>query len=472
MNFLSFFLFQIIITFSFEEPLNPIPEGNGLLNAKYNHSIEEKNLFFVFIHFRHGARTPIYLKRDNHTDMHGGKWSLYGELTNLGRKQHYELGSKNRERYSNYINEKYDPKEVQIYSSKFERCINSVQSQLLGFYSNITDINLNFLDFNGVNIGNKNKDSEYIKSIIPAVNLFEYNEDDKFRKKKYEKVFQNHFDCPYILRQFKKTWNEKNKEISNLVENFNEQYYQLLIEEFRDIKNRKINTVKGFHRFCDVYISVYYDRDNNHVLEKISKYGINITTIRDICKDYLFKYFVNVRNGGYVKNNAIISLSPIIRKIINWMGVRADLNNNFAPEYNKPKLVLYSGHDSTIFDLQIILNRVFNTNLEFPDFASTQVFELRRYNYIYYVELYYNDKLKMNITYDLFVKQLRKVLKDEKDLYNLCYIDKEELYLFYKKILLGIFIIILVIIIYFLIKVINKEKYATQNYNNVIQIAT
>ena len=424
MNFLSFFLFQIIITFSFEEPLNPIPEGNGLLNAKYNHSIEEKNLFFVFIHFRHGARTPIYLRRDNHTDMLGGKWSLYGELTNLGRKQHYELGSKNRERYSNYINEKYDPKEVQIYSSKFERCINSVQSQLLGFYSNITDINLNFLDFNGVNIGNKNKDSEYIKSIIPAVNLFEYNEDDKFRKKKYEKVFQNHFDCPYILRQFKKTWNEKNKEISNLVENFNEQYYQLLIEEFRDIKNRKINTVKGFHRFCDVYISVYYDRDNNHVLEKISKYGINITTIRDICKDYQFKYSVNVRNGGYAKNNAIISLSPIIRKIINWMGVRADLNNNFAPEYNKPKLVLYSGHDSTIFDLQIILNRVFNTNLEFPDFASTQVFELRRYNYIYYVELYYNDKLKMNITYDLFVKQLRKVLKDEKDLYNLCYIDK------------------------------------------------
>ena len=470
MIFLSFISFLIVIIFSFEESFNPIPEGNGKINAKYNHSIKENNLFFVFMHFRHGARAPLYLRKDNHTDMLGGKWSVSGELTDLGRKQHYELGLKNRERYSNYIDEKYDPKEVQIYSSKFDRCINSIQSQLLGFYSNITDINLTFFDFNEINTENKDKYSEYISSIIPAVNLFEYNEDDQFRKKKYEKVFQNHFDCPYIRKQFKKTWNENNKEISNLVDIFNEQYYQLLIEEFRHIKSRKIETVKGFDRFCDVYISVYYDQDNNHVLEKISKYGINITKIRDICKDYLFKHFVNIRNGGYAKNNAIISLSPIIRKIIYWMGVRADLNNNFAPEYNEPKLVLYSGHDSTIFDLQIILNRVFNTDLEFPDFASTQVFELRRHNYVYYVELYYDDKLKMNITFDLFVKKLRKILKDEKDLYNICYISQEELFLFYKKILLGILLIILVIITHLLMRIINKEKYAAQNYNKIIQI--
>lgn len=178
---------------------------------------------------------------------------------------------------------------------------------------------------------------------------------------------------------------------------------------------------------------------------------------------------MNVRNGGYAKNNAIISLSPVIRKIIYWMGVRAVLNNNFAPEYNKPKLVLYSGHDSTIFELQTILNRVFNIDLELPDFASTQVFELRKYNYVYYVELYYNDKLKMNITFDLFVKKLTKALKDEKYLYNLCYRSKEEIDLLYKKIFLGFLLIILLIIIYLLNKIINKEKSTINSYKKIKQ---
>ena len=172
------------MTFSFEEQFNPIPEGNGILNAKYGHTTEEKNLFFVFIHFRHGARSPIYLRSDNHTDMLGGKWPTFGELTNLGRKQHYELGLKNRERYSHYIDEKYDPKEVQIYSTKFDRTINSVQSQLLGFYSNITNINLSFSDFNVINNDNKNEENKYINSIIPGINIFEYNKKEKFIKKK------------------------------------------------------------------------------------------------------------------------------------------------------------------------------------------------------------------------------------------------------------------------------------------------
>ena len=41
-----------LITFSYEQEFNPIPEGNGKLNQKYNHHNDENNLWskgsFIF----------------------------------------------------------------------------------------------------------------------------------------------------------------------------------------------------------------------------------------------------------------------------------------------------------------------------------------------------------------------------------------------------------------------------------------
>ena len=41
----------------------------------------------------YGARAPLYFI-DNNTDILGGKWHMKGELTKLGRRQHYEIGLK------------------------------------------------------------------------------------------------------------------------------------------------------------------------------------------------------------------------------------------------------------------------------------------------------------------------------------------------------------------------------------------
>ena len=150
----------ILISLAFGEKFNPIPESNGQLNAKYNHyKNEHDNLFFIFLNFRHGARSPIYLKKKN-KDMLGGEWHSKGELTYFGRRQHYQIGLKMRERYSNFISEKYDPKELKIYATNFDRTINSVQSQLLGLYSNISYNDYNFSDFNNKNLFYNNNNIE------------------------------------------------------------------------------------------------------------------------------------------------------------------------------------------------------------------------------------------------------------------------------------------------------------------------
>ena len=455
-----------LITFSYEQEFNPIPEGNGKLNQKYNHHNDENNLFFIFLNFRHGARAPLYFI-DNNTDMLGGKWHMKGELTKLGRRQHYEIGLKNRERYSNFIEEEYNPKEVRVFTTIFDRSINSAQSQLLGLYNNITYQNLNYFDINGTNI--KNNDIEYINSIMPPIKLFEYNENNNIKESKYERTFQNYFNCPYLSEQIHKNWNETNEIINSLVTNFNEEYYKILKKEYKNIKNTK--KVKSFDKFCDVYIAIYNDKDNNHILKKITKRGKNITKIRDICEDYLYKNLIYFRNDGHAKNNAIISQSNIIRKIINWMEVRAEKNNNFAAEYSEPKFVLYSGQDSTIFEMQIILNKTFNIQHEFPGFASTQLFELRKYGDLFYIEIYYNDRLKMNITYDEFKNRLRTILMNDDDIYKICYIRAEDSYKLFKKILLIIIVIVLLIIIAYLYIKIYKEKNLNMNSQTIIQIA-
>ena len=60
-----------------------------------------------------------------------------GELTGIGERMHYLLGFRNRKRYieeKQFLSEKYDPHEILIYSSYYNRTLVSAASQLQGFY--------------------------------------------------------------------------------------------------------------------------------------------------------------------------------------------------------------------------------------------------------------------------------------------------------------------------------------------------
>ena len=75
MKIFSYFslLLILLITIPIYTPNDfiPLKPGNGILNQPYNHSADERNLFFIFLNLRHGARSPLILK-DRHNDMLGG----------------------------------------------------------------------------------------------------------------------------------------------------------------------------------------------------------------------------------------------------------------------------------------------------------------------------------------------------------------------------------------------------------------
>lgn len=462
MKFSSFFLLLFIINISFilssEDEFIPLKPGNGILNQPYNHTSNEKNLFFIFLNLRHGARSPLSLNK-KHNDILGGKWKSNSELTSLGIKQHYIIGNLNKERYSSFIKEEYDPKEIKIYSTPFPRTIMSVASELLGFYNNNSYPN----SFNYSDIDLNEKDINDIDSrIIPPIQLFTFNENNN----KFDRIFKNHFECKYMRNQVKENWEIPHEEINSIISNFNNEYSEIIGKEFKNINLDLLKTPKYFDTFCDVFLSLYFDKDSQYILQKIIKYGKDLNKIKDMCDDFLYKQFIYIRNGGIAEKNPLISISPIITKIIKWMKLRADKNNNFAPDYEEPKLVIYSGHDSTLFQMQTFLKICFNIEVEKTEFASTQLMELRKYGRIYYVEIYYNDKLKMNITLKEFEQQINKNIMSENEINNLCYKQGNT-----KTKIMYIFIICLIICLcYELYIIYNENKSETDNLK-VVQIA-
>ena len=70
----------------------------------------------------------------------------------------------------------------------------------------------------------------------------------------------------------------------------------------------------------------------------------------------------------------------------------------------------------------------FNKLIPYPSFASTQSFELRKYNNVFYVEIYFNDTLELNFTFNDFKKKIRKVAWDENFVIDYCEVYKSEEY--------------------------------------------
>lgn len=97
---------------------------------------ENDKLIFVITNFRHGARQPS-LKNGKTVDQFGEKWDFPKELTGVGKRMKYILGLRNRIKYIDerkFLSEKFNVKELDVYSSLSNRTIMSVISQLQGLY--------------------------------------------------------------------------------------------------------------------------------------------------------------------------------------------------------------------------------------------------------------------------------------------------------------------------------------------------
>nr|XP_033784554.1 lysosomal acid phosphatase [Geotrypetes seraphini] len=94
---------------------------------------EARQLHLVTLLYRHGDRSPI--KTYPMDPYQENAWPQgFGQLTQVGMKQHWNLGKRLKTRYTGFLNASYDRQEIYIRSTDCDRTLMSAEVNLAGLY--------------------------------------------------------------------------------------------------------------------------------------------------------------------------------------------------------------------------------------------------------------------------------------------------------------------------------------------------
>ena len=476
---MSFLLSLIVILFSF-----------STINS-------DQKLIFVMTHFRHGARAPQnFYDQEKYLDYVKEHWDIPGELTGVGQRMHYLLGIRNRLRYvekEKFLSEKFDPHEILIYSSPFNRTIVSVSSQLQGLYPQyakqgeyITEEQEEFskpqvdVDCDTINeeIQKLNLSALPNNMIIAPVRMINNNE---------RKIILYDIEPCTLVRDEIKT--KHSKKIESLV-NINKSFKEKYAEKLKKLYGKEENLDLWFmDNFCDAFISAYtHKREMKELLDA----GFEKEDLLDYCFEFQKLNFRDWISGDDKHVLAHLEVSKIMKEFIHYMKQRinADINGEKYLEkkyedYSRPKMLMVSGHDSTISCHEIFLMDVFGDNIienyVYPKFASQIAFEIttnddgktgKTFN-DYFVNYYFNDELIFNKTVQEFIDKVSPHIWSDKKINDFCGFvdedgddDSDRTILILFIVLTGIFGLLSTILIILLIK--NKVQSNSLNNNTLL----
>ncbi|XP_060005831.1 prostatic acid phosphatase isoform X4 [Lagenorhynchus albirostris] len=104
-----------------------------LLSFWLDRGVGAKELRFVTLVFRHGDRSPIETFPND--PIKESSWPQgFGQLTQLGMEQHYELGQYIRKRYEKFLNKSYKHEQVFVRSTDIDRALMSAMTNLAALF--------------------------------------------------------------------------------------------------------------------------------------------------------------------------------------------------------------------------------------------------------------------------------------------------------------------------------------------------
>jgi hypothetical protein len=444
----------------------------------------DDKLVFVMTHFRHGARAPQYYYAD-HLDYIKESWLYPGELTALGQRMHYLLGIRNRIRYIDnfkFLYEKFDPHQLLIYSSAYNRTIISVSSQLQGLYPQF------------VHLGEKITE-EQEKNAVPQVDIDCDIINEEIKNLNYSALPYSMMLAPIRMINVNErkitvydiegcvdkrdAIKQKNYEalpnVQELVNTFKRRYGEKLDDFYHKKENYDISFIDNF---CDAFIAGYTDKRE---MKELNMTGLNFTELVDYCFNFVKIGFRDYILGDEKHVLAHLEVSRLMKEFIHYMKKRVDADINKEDidsqyeDYSRPKMMMVSGHDSTISCHEVFLMEAFGLNSSFyiyPKFATQIAFEVttnknteeKKTYKDYYINFYFNDDLKLNVTMQEFLDKVTPHLWSDKQIDDFCGINEDknesenDLNIFILILFISLTTIFLVIIVILSILLLKKNK--------------
>ena len=449
---------------------------------------KSEQLIFASLHSRHGARAPLDCDKNN-LDFLGEKWTNPGQLTPTGQRMEYILGLRNNHRYIKgnpykFLSEKFDPHEILVYSTDVNRTILSISSQLQGLYpmSSKAGDTLN---------------EEQIKVSNPPVNITSYEEIQTeidnlniSSLPNYMTIIPIHTlttserkmnvqDSVGCKEKVNKTRDNNKISIQSIIsaaKNFNNKYSKNLSNYYDQNPSNFTYDFDWIGLFCDTMVSDI--SDGRKMTDFFNRTGIDKVGLEKDCREVIE---INFRDDFYGdEKNQVSSLveSNLIKDILYYMNLKIDedKNNenrrqNFS-DYSKPKMIIYSGHDSTLSGEEMFMIRNFglkDTDFIYPTYTTQFAFEVTRNDekqekieYTdYKVNFYINDELFISRNFKDFKETIEKKSWSTEQINKFCEIKEEEeddnnTIEIYIIIGLGALSLILVIVVIFLVIKLNK----------------
>ena len=232
-------------------------------------------------------------------------------------------------------------------------------------------------------------------------------------RKKY--LLTEEHDCPKS-KFVKKNNYKNNKNLQIFIDDFISKYGNKLMNFFQLNDTEILRDYFFLLNVTDHFISNYIHK--RHLLSSFEEEGFNLKEFYDQC--VLFKNITifEIDTGFEL---GIIAASPIMNSIINFM-------DKIIENKKSPKFVMYSGHDYIIASVEIFLNKAFNIQSYYPDFAANQFFELHSdNNKSYNVKYFYDGNLLLDINYLEFKEKINKIAWSQEEITRFCKIEEKNI---------------------------------------------
>jgi len=240
--------------------------------------------------------------------------------------------------------------------------------------------------------------------------------------------------CENKTKTFQKE-NEKLESIVDIQKTFKEKYSENLNAFYG--KNQTYN-LKFIYNFCDAFICDYTEQRE---MTELRNSGIDFEDLKSYCYNLSSLYFRDYELGDKNGEAAKLEVSPLMEEFIHYMKQRIDADINGEnisakyEDYSRPKILMVSGHDSTVASLEIFLIHALGKDLsfyEYPDFASQAALEVTTNddnksdkNYDdYFVCYYLNDDIKFNLTVQEFLDKISPNIWSQNEISEYCKVNQ------------------------------------------------